>query len=277
MKIKRYIGSNAQEAMLKVKMDLGVDSLILNTRKVRQKGIINFFKKPMVEVLAVADNSRSRQKKIETPNKKEMPNNEEIVSLSDKVKDIEVLLHRIGQKLDIQDSSIYNADINDQKYDISSKTLKLFYNNMMNNEIEEDIAKKIIEDTRNVLKDKNSVNETVQAIKGVIAKILGKPETIKENSEKKPRIVSFVGRQESERQLLLAKIAANLTLVKDNNIGLITADTYRIAAVEQLKTYAQILGIPVYVIYSPSEMVDAVNNYSDKDIILIDTAGIGYK
>src|SRR5690606_18272905 len=55
MKIRRYLGNNSQEAILKVKMDLGSDALILNTRKVRKKGLLKFFSKPMVEVLAAID------------------------------------------------------------------------------------------------------------------------------------------------------------------------------------------------------------------------------
>ena len=55
MKIRRYIANTAQEAILKVKMDLGSEALILNTRKVKKKGIARFFSKPMVEVLAAID------------------------------------------------------------------------------------------------------------------------------------------------------------------------------------------------------------------------------
>jgi flagellar biosynthesis protein FlhF len=55
MKIRRYIGNNTQEAILKVKMDLGNDALILNTRKVKKKGLFNMLSKPVVEVLAAVD------------------------------------------------------------------------------------------------------------------------------------------------------------------------------------------------------------------------------
>lgn len=60
-------------------------------------------------------------------------------------------------------------------------------------------------------------------------------------------------------------------------MGLITADTYRIAAIDQLKTYAEILNIPLSVVYSPEEINDAVNQLEDKDLILIDTAGRSHK
>ena len=68
MKIRRYIGKDAQEAILKVRMDLGNDALILNTRKVRQKGFLKMFSKPLVEILAAVDeyygptNKRLQQK-----------------------------------------------------------------------------------------------------------------------------------------------------------------------------------------------------------------------
>jgi flagellar biosynthesis protein FlhF len=56
-------------------------------------------------------------------------------------------------------------------------------------------------------------------------------------------------------------------------VGLITIDTYRIAAVEQLKTYARIIDVPLEVAVTPDELKDAVARLSDRDIILIDTAG----
>ena len=58
---------------------------------------------------------------------------------------------------------------------------------------------------------------------------------------------------------------------------MITADTYRIAAVEQLNTYAGILDVPVSVIFSPDELIDAINKYSEYDLILVDTAGRSHR
>jgi len=71
----------------------------------------------------------------------------------------------------------------------------------------------------------------------------------------------------------VAKLAAILCLREKRKVGLITIDTYRIAAVEQLKTYAQIIDVPLEVAMSPSQLRDAVTGMSDRDCILIDTAG----
>ncbi len=59
MKVKRYVGETAQEAMQKVKSDLGRDAIILNTRKIRKKGLAGFFSKPLIEVVATIDNDIS--------------------------------------------------------------------------------------------------------------------------------------------------------------------------------------------------------------------------
>jgi flagellar biosynthesis protein FlhF len=75
----------------------------------------------------------------------------------------------------------------------------------------------------------------------------------------------------------LAKIAANYALNQSLKVGMITADTYRIAAVQQLKTYAEILGIPISVIYAPGEIKKAIAEYGEKDLILIDTAGRSHR
>jgi flagellar biosynthesis protein FlhF len=87
----------------------------------------------------------------------------------------------------------------------------------------------------------------------------------------------FLGPTGVGKTTTLAKIAANYSLNHKKKIGLITADTYRIAAVEQLKTYAEILNLPVSVIYTPDEIHEAILEHQDKELILIDTAGRSHK
>jgi flagellar biosynthesis protein FlhF len=107
--------------------------------------------------------------------------------------------------------------------------------------------------------------------------LLGEPEPIKLKEDKKPYVAIFIGPTGVGKTTTLAKIAADFTLNRQKKVALITADTYRIAAVEQLRTYAEILNLPVTVVYSPSEIKDAIERLSDNDIILIDTAGRSHK
>ena len=290
MKIRRYIANNNQEAILKVKMDLGNDALILNTRKVRQKGIFGLFSKPKVEVLAAiddngvrkeAENSRTEEKPLnstkEVKNKINLDEKEEkIANLENKVTNMEDMLQKIYSQIRVKEE-ITDSEQVDEKQEQTPKAVQIFYNNLIRNEVENDVARRIIDSVAAKVGDNASINDTASVLYSIIAGIMGKPEMIGPPKEGKPCVIIFVGPTGVGKTTTLAKIAANYLLNHKKSVGLITADTYRIAAVEQLKTYAEILGIPVSVVYSASDMSDAVNQYSDKDIILIDTAGRSHR
>ena len=87
------------------------------------------------------------------------------------------------------------------------------------------------------------------------------------------RIVALLGTTGVGKTTTLAKIAAKFVLEQRTNVALITADTYRISAVEQLKTYSDILELPLEIVYNPQELHSAIERHRDKELILIDTAG----
>jgi len=87
------------------------------------------------------------------------------------------------------------------------------------------------------------------------------------------RIVALLGTTGVGKTTTLAKIAAKFVLEQRTNVALITADTYRISAVEQLKTYSDILELPLEIVYNPNELAAAIERHRLKDLILIDTAG----
>jgi flagellar biosynthesis protein FlhF len=88
-----------------------------------------------------------------------------------------------------------------------------------------------------------------------------------------PKVVAFVGPTGVGKTTSIAKLAAHYALQEKCSVGLITVDTFRIAAVEQLRTYAEIMSLPLEVVSSPREMGEAVDRLSDFDLILLDTAG----
>ena len=87
------------------------------------------------------------------------------------------------------------------------------------------------------------------------------------------RVVAFIGTTGVGKTTTLAKVAAHFVLEQNLKGALITADTYRISAVEQLKKYAEILGLPVEVVYSAADLRKAIARHRSKDFILVDTAG----
>ena len=89
----------------------------------------------------------------------------------------------------------------------------------------------------------------------------------------RPRRVALVGPTGVGKTTTIAKLAADYRLRERLRVGLITVDTYRIAAVEQLRTYADIIDLPIEVVATPREMRGAIERMNDFDLILIDTAG----
>ena len=303
MKIRRYMAKNTQEAILKVKMDLGNEALILNTRKVKQKGLLGLFAKPMVEVLAAIDEYNVTKTEGETVrpagkhvisgdsgdkinlDKKE----EKINNLENKISNMEEIIQKIYLQMQNGDKSTQTqipvqmpAQIqthvqNEERTTAAAKVAGMFYGNLIKNEVDADIARKLMDQTASRLSPGAGVNDTAAQLSGFFSGILGKPETIRAGTAGKPSVVIFVGPTGVGKTTTLAKIAANYLLNQKKAVGLITADTYRIAAVEQLKTYAEILGIPVSVVYTAADMKEAISQHSDKDIILIDTAGRSHR
>jgi len=285
------MGKDTQEAILKVKMDLGNDAVILNTRKVKQKGMFNVFAKPMVEVLAAVDEFCGTKSKKDFPrsgvktliqekNVEEQSNlkekEEKLALLENKVNNMESVLQKIYEQVSHGNQKTADKVIQSEE-NPKTKASELFYNNLLKNEVENDIAKQLIDIIQGKIRDNANINDTGAILYNMVSGILGKPEVLKLREDGKPTVVIFVGPTGVGKTTTLAKIAANYSLNHKKKVGLITADTYRIAAVEQLKTYAEILGMPVEVIYSINEINDAKDKYQDKDIILIDTAGRSYR
>ena len=88
-----------------------------------------------------------------------------------------------------------------------------------------------------------------------------------------PRVLALAGPTGVGKTTTLAKLAATANLLDKQRVGLISADTYRIAAIDQLKTFAGILDIPVKVVFSPAELREALKDYAGMDRVFIDTAG----
>ena len=87
------------------------------------------------------------------------------------------------------------------------------------------------------------------------------------------RVAAFIGPTGVGKTTTIAKLAANCRIRERRKVGMITIDTYRIAAVDQLKTYAELIEVPLHVVLTPGELCRAIDLLSDCDLILIDTAG----
>ncbi len=146
------------------------------------------------------------------------------------------------------------------------------FQSLLNQEISEDISKRIVESLR-IVSSESSLNsiEFEKKFGDIISPIIKTDNPLK--SHKQGDIIFFVGPTGVGKTTTLTKIAAMLTLELRKKIGILTIDTYRIAAVDQLKTSADIMGIQVGVSYNPGELKTMLEKFKNYDLILVDTAG----
>jgi flagellar biosynthesis protein FlhF len=273
MKVKRYIADNMQEAMTKVKIELGSDAFILSSKKVRpKKGILSIFMKPVLEVVAAVDElPREKQQKAMENNKIASEREEKVQKLETKVVDMEKLLSQIYDKVNQVQAATSPVENGKQTF------FDKFKKNLIDNDVAQELAEKVIEDAKLKCTKPDNMTEVASVIYSTIAGIMGSSKPIVLNENKSPKVAVFVGPTGVGKTTTLAKLAGNFALLQGKKVALLTTDTYRISAVDQLKTYADIMGIPVSILYSPEDVKTTMELYSDKDLILVDTAGRSHK
>ncbi|WP_026893833.1 flagellar biosynthesis protein FlhF [Clostridiisalibacter paucivorans] len=278
MKVKRYIGSNTQDAMVKVKKELGSNAIILHTRKIKKPGILGIFRRPLIEIVAAEENNVDV---IENKNRdtdlsfsdgiqlkktlfKNMASTDGIDWELKKIREsIDSLSNNIEKKEDIKDIGLPD-------------NLMDYRNNLLDKGVETEIAERILRDISERINIENKDKETLyDIVKYNISDYLGEPKPIEVNKSQK--VIFFIGPTGVGKTTTLAKLAAQYAINDKNSIGLITADTYRIAAVEQLRTYSEILEVPLKIVYDTKDIYSAMSNFKDKQLILIDTAGRSHK
>ncbi len=275
MKVKRYIGNDINEAMIKIKNELGVDAVILNTRKIKRPGLLGSFKPKLVEVVAAVDEKEPVHIPIQPKAKADEPDPRagEIAELREMINQIVAKIESKENVAPAQGPTDGKLAPNVMPNDAERTYLKI----MTDGGVRENIALKVLDIIkRQINLEKSSPENVAGAIRVILREYLGKPAVIDEIKEGR-RTCLFVGPTGVGKTTTLAKLAARLSLIDNKKVGLITADTYRIAAVEQLKTYSEILGIPLTVVYEPDELKEAIKSYADRDFILVDTAGRSHK
>lgn len=150
--------------------------------------------------------------------------------------------------------------------------MKLLYNAMLDNEVSEQYVNQILDEIEKISKPNMPFDYTLTNIYQKMILKFEKPEGISP-AEKGTKIVYFVGPTGVGKTTTIAKIASKFSVEGKKKVALLTADTYRIAAAEQLRTYANILEVPFRVIYSTEEVGQALSDYKGYDFILVDTAG----
>lgn len=283
------------------KEELGKDAIVMNIKTISPKGIYKLFRKGSVEITAAVDDSITPQSAVKkesaVPDKNGLRFNPNIIyekngdfqpvkktAIHEDEEDSSAIEKKLNSLQDLLEKQLNekNMEENEEKKAEAEQEEKklpyvqLIYNQLVRNEMDEKYVNQILNEIENKFKKDVTIDNILANVYQKIILKLGQPKTI-ELVENKTKLVFFIGPTGVGKTTTIAKIASSLKLNKKAKVAMLTSDTYRIAAVEQLRTYANILGVPMKVIYSGEEITEAREEFRDYDVILIDTAGRSHK
>lgn len=306
MIIKKFTGKTEEEALAAARKELGNGVVTMNVKTVKAKGLAGFFGAKLTEATVAIEDERESLKGVRREvgvSKGETPGsqgtgaarqersagfvNESSQNIEKKLDSLQTLLVNRLQQEDNARGEQYDSreEQADQEREEESekepekqepseqeKFMRLLYNTMLENEVDEKYANQIINDVDKAEKPDLPIDFILANVYQKMILKFNKAKGITA-SEKGPKVVLFMGPTGVGKTTTIAKIASGFAVEEKKKVALLTADTYRIAAAEQLRTYANILEVPFRVIYTPEEAQSAVADFSEFDYIFVDTAG----
>ena len=304
MIIKKFTAKTEAEAIETAKKELGENLVIMNVKSVKKKGFLGLFKSSLSEVTVALEEEREQDRtsqlfgaKKETTGplvpdsvweKKEKVVRQETTkdsinvitsseetgkAIVEKLDGLQNLLQKQLSKSEEEKREDIREEVKNQFISDETMTfIKLLYNTMIENEVKDSYANELIGEIQSKGKPDMQMDFVLSNVYQKMILKFGQAKLIGP-AEKKPKVLYFIGPTGVGKTTTIAKIASKFCVEEKKKIALLTADTYRIAAAEQLRTYANILEVPFRVIYTPEEILQSVEEFRDVDYILVDTAG----
>lgn len=298
MIIKKFQGKTENEAVEAAKKELGNNVVIMNVRNVKKKGFFRFLRPDIIEVTVALEEEQERYTAVKKEDKREQtdasgivyPSNTQSVlnrnliveDLNTEKRENAFLEEKLNNLHSLLEQQLQKPEENRAEEEEEEETselekfMKLLYNTMLDNEVSEKYANQIIDEIEKSAKPNMPFDYALTNIYQKMILKFGKQEGIVP-PEKNPKVVFFIGPTGVGKTTTIAKIASRYIVDEKKKLALITSDTYRIAAAEQLRTYAGILEVPFRVVYSPEEIEQAIKDFSHFDYIFVDTSGHSYQ
>jgi flagellar biosynthesis protein FlhF len=308
MQIKRFEAPSVQEALQFVKRDLGPEAVILYTKRVKRGGFLGFLSSDMIEVTAGVDvpvledtkktpvlapkNLIQKRPILKPEVQPEEKNRRETISVTltppmpSPVRERE----RERERRD----PVFNSELNEgkvmasmtqmkpsQSFTVKAEKEKNWHPEVLRYEkallkagCEDDAIKRVLEQVNEEISERGyprsgTLYPMIQQKLAAMLKVSGPIDCV----PGKARVVAFIGPTGVGKTTTLVKLASQYSLVHQKRVALITADTYRIGAVEQLKIYRDIIDIPLEAVSTPDELDAVIKRMADRDLIFMDTAG----
>ena len=285
MIIKKFTAKTEKDATQAARKEMGEEAVIMNVRKVKAKGAFAFLKPQLTEVTAALEEESEKytaalssiNNVLNASQNRERQNNaaatalekRENSAIEEKLDSLQSLLEQQLQKPEEEPEPKVEEPQEESETD---KFMKLLHTTMLENEVDETYADQILEEIGQLNKPNLPFDYALANIYQKMILKFGKPSGITPAKDG-VKAIFFIGPTGVGKTTTIAKLASKFRLDEKKKVALLTADTYRIAAAEQLRTYANILEVPFRVVYSEEELGKAVEDFKEYDYILIDTAG----
>lgn len=253
MKIKRYIVDSLPQAVQQIRLELGENAVILNTKEIKIGGFFGFFQRKQLEVIAASEVSEKKALEKEEPTETEV-----LKRLSNMEKLLENFSKDSSDALAQGKLAKWLEQLKDQEVDL---------------EVIRFIEKKVLMQMPAV--EDFSEQEVRDMVLLTITKLF-RDGIAADGLDPNVNMITLLGPTGVGKTTTIAKLASRQVLYQRKKVGFLTADTFRIAAVEQLKTYANILNIPIEVVESPDQVALAISRLHNCQLIFMDSAGRNY-
>lgn len=273
MEMKTYRAKTMQQALQLVRRDLGQEATVLHTRELHSGFLGRIVFGRQVEVVAMPTPPRAAEPEL-APRPVRMPAAHEEIDYR--------ALYRAGLEQDLADqlsdlrsmvAALCDRNQAPQGPDLPQGLFEAF-TTLIEADVDEATARDLLDTLRGEgggvappppAEVRNRLHELVAGMISTTGPLT--------TTQGYRRLVALIGPTGVGKTTTIAKLAANLRLREKKRVGLITVDTYRVAAVEQLRTYADIIDLPMEVVATPREMREAVARLRNLDLVLLDTAG----
>ncbi len=297
MIIKKFVPRTEEEAAEAARKELGSGVVIMNVKAVKRKGLAALFRAKQTEVTVALEEEHDNGSAVrreakpaaysagESAVRREEDDGRD--SIEKKLDNLQSLLMNRFQQSEAQreeggiEGEIPGAEPPEEvpeetegpeEVTEQQRFIRLLYNTMLESEVDEKYANQIVDDVDVSGQSNLPIDYILENVYQKMILKFGRAEGILP-SEDGPRIVLFMGPTGVGKTTTIAKIASSYAVEGRKRVALLTADTYRIAAVEQLRTYANILEVPFRVLYSEEDVQAAVAEFREYDYIFVDTTG----
>jgi flagellar biosynthesis protein FlhF len=270
MKLRKYRAATEADAFRQVRADLGPDAIVLSTRPVRARGLRGWLGsgRPEIEVTAVADllaGGRPEPEPLPAPPPPRPAAGrvrQEYAEIRATLAEISAALNRLGQAGLPAGAAVLHENLREIHARLLAQEVEPGLAERLIAAVQEELSPRALEDRRTV----------ADCLRRHLLHLIPAPEPIT-IPPGLPISLFLIGPTGVGKTTTLAKLAARFALLEGQRTALVTVDTFRIAAADQLRVYADIIGLPFEVAYTTGELAAAVHRHRDKDIILIDTPG----